>query len=115
LTKPIHHARSSVERFGGAIEDYLPLHDLMDETKASHGTIVHRAIYHSSYGIYLVEKILGHQLVNADGHVVAVRDVAEQHVLEDLGFIPSLDKWLSEITAKPWMAGLRTRTLEFAD
>ena len=36
-----------------------------------------------------------------------MRDIAEQHVLEDLGFIPSLNDWLKEMTPQPWMAGLR--------
>ena len=36
-----------------------------------------------------------------------MRDVAEQHVLEDLGWIPSLSDWLREMPPQPWMAGAR--------
>ena len=32
-----------------------------------------------------------------DGREVFVRDIAEQHVLEDLGHIPSLSDWLREM------------------
>lgn len=106
MSKPIIHAKNSAKKFGGSPEDlYLAIHDQMDEPKASHPSIKFRTIFHSSYGIYIIEKIFGHSFTNSDGKVVAVRDVAEQHVLEDLGFIPSLDQYLNEMKEQPWMAG----------
>ena len=41
--------------------------------------------------------------------------VAEQHVLEDLGFIPSLSDGFKEMPAKPWMVGQRTEPVEIVD
>ena len=47
-------------------------------------------VFHSAFGIFLIEDIFGRTLVNSDGRTVHVRDIAEQRVLENLGFIPSL-------------------------
>jgi hypothetical protein len=87
----------------------------MDETKASHASMRHRVIFHSAYGIYLVEKILGTTFVNSDNARICTRDVAEQHVLEDLGKIPSLDDWLGEMTEKPWMSGAKRLKYNIVD
>lgn len=37
------------------------------------------------------------------GKRVPIRFIAEQHVIEDCGFIPSLEDYLGEIPRKPWM------------
>lgn len=111
MAKPIFHARNSVRRFGGKPEDYYFIHDKMDSSKSAHAGVAHRCIFHSAFGIYLIEELLGHEFTNSDGKTVAVRDVAEQHVIDDLGFIPSLDEWLKEVKT-PWMAGLHTRKLQ---
>ena len=105
MSKPYVHALSSVKKWGGVVADYLPLHDWFDQTKAHHATVAHRAVLHNAFGIYLLETVFGHTITNADGHTVHVRDVGEQHVLEDLGFIPSLDQWLRNVPLQPWMAG----------
>jgi hypothetical protein len=68
-----------------------------------------------SSGIYLIEDIFGRTLTNSDGKEVFVRDIAEQHVLEDVGFIPSLSDWLKEMPSQPWMAGARKRPVQIVD
>jgi hypothetical protein len=115
MAKALVHARASVDRFGGRPEDYLAIHEKMDSAKMAHAEVTARSVFHSAFGIFLIEELFGRTLVNADGNEVFVRDVAEQHVLEDLGFIPSLSDWLSEMPSKPWMAGLRTRRIEVVD
>jgi hypothetical protein len=62
-------------------------------------------VLHSAFGIYLIERIFGATFTNSDGRTVSVRDVAEDHVLEDLGTIPSLDDWLEDMPIKQWMGG----------
>ena len=37
------------------------------------------------------------------GRVVPVRLIGEQHVVEDLGFIPSFADWVRCIRPQPWM------------
>lgn len=115
MPKSLLHARSSARRFGGLAEDYLPIHEKMDSTKACHAEASHRCVFHSALGIFLIEDIFGRTLTNSEGKEVFVRDVAEQHILEDLGFIPSLSDWLKEMPVKPWMAGQRTRPIYLVD
>lgn len=115
MAKAMIHARSSAKRFGGVPEDYLAIHEKIDSTKMAHAEVTHRCVFHSAFGIYLIEEIFGRSLTNSDGREVFVRDVAEQHVLEDLGFIPSLTDWLREMPSQPWMAGARLRPVQIVD
>jgi hypothetical protein len=115
MSKPLIHARSSAKRFGGTPEDYIAIHEKIDSTKMAHADVTHRCVFHSAFGIYVIEELFGRTLINSDGKEVSVRDVAEQHVIEDLGFIPSLSDWLQEMPSKPWMAGLRKVPMQIVD
>lgn len=108
MAHPMHHAESSARKYGGVPADYLPIHNWFDESKAHMGDVRHRALRHHSEGIFLCEAIFGVSLTNSDGRSVPVRFIGEQHVVEDLGRIPSVSDWLSEMPMKPWM-GPRSR------
>ncbi|PTQ65124.1 DUF6915 family protein [Celeribacter persicus] len=41
-----HHALSSARKWGGAAEDYLPLHQWFDESKEITADFRHRALRH---------------------------------------------------------------------
>jgi hypothetical protein len=56
-------------------------------------------------GIYMAERIFGSTILNSDGKAVPVRYIAEQHVKEDLGRIPSFQDWIQELPTRPWMYG----------
>lgn len=101
--KPYIHAKNSVKRYGGKIEDYMPIHDFFDSTKSAFADARHRAILHSSFGIFLVEKVFGTTMTNSDGKVVSVRDIGEDHVIEDLGSIPTIEQWLCNLPIQDWM------------
>jgi len=58
-------------------------------------------------GIYLAERIFGVTIVNSDGARVPLRYVGERHVKEDLGRIPTVQDWLSQISPQRWMYGQR--------
>lgn len=103
--KPFIHARLSVRRYGGVPEDYMPIHDFMDSSKITYADMRHRALLHNSFGIYLAERVFGTYITNADGRQVSVRDVAEDHVKEDCGCIPTPERWLQSIEYEPWMSG----------
>lgn len=45
---------------------------------------------------------------------IPVRWIGEQHVQEDLGFIPTASQWLECITYEPWMNKSRRLSLELA-
>ena len=117
MSKPFIHAQRSVKRYGGIVENYLPIHDWMDSTKSATANFYHRAILHNSFGIFLCEQIFGTTIINSDGKHVSVRDIAEDHVKEDcLGKIPSIDDWLKDLPIKPWMTGKgMTKYLESID
>lgn len=101
--KPLIHAKNSVRKFGGMLEDYLPLHNWMDSTKAHIPDIRHRMVLHNSWGIFLAEQIFGVYFKNADGRNISTRDVLEQHVKDDLGFIPTLERCFAGMPSEPWM------------
>lgn len=101
--KPFIHAKNSANKFGGKPEDYLAIHDFMDSSKAVVPDMRHRAIFHSAFGCFIVEKVFGTTIVNSDGDEVSTRDIAEEHILEDLGRIPTLQDWLNEMQFKEWM------------
>lgn len=103
--KPFIHARNSARKFGGCPEDYLPIHDFLDESKSHHADMRHRALLHNSWGIYLCERFFGHNIMNIEGKLVSVRDIAEQHVLEDVGRIPSVGDYLSGMPFYDWLGG----------
>ena len=103
--KPETHAISSARKFGGQPDEYLKIHDWFDQTKSHFGDNRHRAILHSSFGIFLCEQQFGHSFVNSAGRKVSVRDVGEQHVMEDMKFIPTVADYLSEMSYVDWMHG----------
>lgn len=106
MSKPIYHAQSSMRRFGGVAEDYLPIHDFMDSSKGAIPDNRHRALTHNSWFLSnVIEKVFGHTITNSSNKEVSTREIAEQHVLEDFGmrFIPSAQDYLQEIEFKDWM------------
>jgi hypothetical protein len=105
--KPHIHAKNSVRNHGGKPEDYQAIHDFIDSSKAAVPDMRHRAVLHSAFGIFIVEKAFGVTLTNSDGRVVSVRDIAEEHVIEDLGRIPTLQDYLEHMDLAPWMGGAR--------
>lgn len=114
--KPYLHARISVKKHGGKLEDYLEIHEFFDSSKSSVPDVRHRAMLHSAWGIYLLERVFGRLITNSDGKLVSVRDLGEEHVLEDLGFIPTMQDWLEKMPIETWMSGTRkkkTRAITF--
>lgn len=87
------HALSSVRKWDGRPEHYLPLHQWFDQSKAILADPWHRALRHHAEGIFMLETLFGAAIVNADGQIVPVRVIGQQHVREDLGSIPSFADW----------------------
>lgn len=106
MAKPYIHSQSSARKYGGKPEDYLDIHNLMDSSKAAFPDNRHRALTHNAWFIgYIIEKIFGVTRTNSDDKVYSVRDIAEQHVLEDFGgkFIPSVQDYIEEMDLRDWM------------
>lgn len=113
--KPWMHAKRSADRFGGIPEDYLAIHDFLDESKAHMADMRHRALLHSSFGIFICERVFGHNVKNSEGKLVSVRDVAEKHVIEDMGRIPSVQDYLQHLPMLPWLGGPKRKVQSKAD
>ncbi len=103
MSHPQTHAISSAKRFGGKPEDYMQIHCWFDESKAWIADMRHRAMRHHAQGIFELEKLFGHSIINSEGKEVFVRYIGEQHVIEDLGFIPTVQDWLNCMSQDKWM------------
>lgn len=87
----------------------------MDLSKIAFAKVTHRALFHHTLGPLIMEQMFGVTITNADGIEVCVRDIAEQHITDDLGFIPTVEQWLAPLPCELWMAGLHTRPLKIVD
>ncbi len=86
----------------------MPIHDFMDSTKNAMPDNRHRFATHNAWFIGVdgpLERAFGKTMTNSDGKTFSVRDIGEQHCLEDFGFIPSLQDWAMSILSEPWMHG----------
>jgi hypothetical protein len=115
MAHPSIHAKSSVKKWGGKVEDYQHIHDCFDETKSWVGHSIHRMYRHHSEGIFQAETIFGKSFTNSDGKTVYTRYVGEQHVKEDCNnYVPSAKEWLVHMNRKNkphWMI----KTLKIED
>ena len=98
-----YHAVSSVRRWGGKPEEYIALHSWFDATKAILAGPRHRALRHHAEGIFALEHEFGVTITNSEGRDVPVRLIGEQHVMEDLGHIPSFADWARLLTPAAWI------------
>lgn len=106
MSKPWIHAVSSARKYGGDPKDYEAIHELMDSSKSAMADNRHRALTHTSWFIStILPRIFGNTFTNSEGKVVSVRDIGEQHVLEDFGgrFIPTPQDFLQDIPPHDWI------------
>lgn len=107
--KPFIHAKISARRFGGEPQDYMQIHEWFDHTKSVMADVRHRALLHNAFGIYLCEQVFGSTFVNSAGKTISTRDIGEQHVIDDMGEIPSMEKWFGSMPISDWMTGIEGR------
>jgi hypothetical protein len=103
--KPFHHASQDVKIFGGTKEDYLDIHEFIDSSYHVLPDVRHRALLHNQFGLMLVERLFGHYRTNSAGRTYSPRAVAENHILADLGKIPTVEQYFVNLTLQPWMSG----------
>ena len=94
MAHPYHHSISRVKKWGGKVEDYIRIHEWFDESKKIIADFRHRALRHHAEGIFMAETIFGSTITLSTGRIIPTRWVGEQHVREDLGFIPSFADWV---------------------
>jgi hypothetical protein len=103
MAHPYHHALASAKKWGGEVSDYIPLHTWFDQSKSIAADFRHRALRHHAEGIFKLETVYGPTLTLSTGRTIPTRWVGEQHVKDDLGFIPSFADWMRAIRPLPWM------------
>lgn len=101
----MYHAKSSAAKWGGRPEDYMHVHEFIDQSKVAMADVRHRALLHHTLGTRLAEQALGVVLTNSAGRDVPVREIAEKHIIEDLGFLPTPQDWLERLPFEPWAGG----------
>lgn len=110
---PWKHAESSASKFGGKPEDYIEIHDWFDETKMYTGNWTHRVLRHHSAGVQWAVEKFGHVIKNSSNQFVPVKLIAERHVQEDCGFIPTPQDYLKHISVSDsakWMLSVPTKS-----
>jgi hypothetical protein len=115
MAHPYHHSISSVKKWGGTVKDYLPIHDWFDESKKIFADFRHRALRHHAEGIFLAETIFGSTITLSTGRILPTRWIGEQHVIEDLGRIPSFADWARTVRPEPWMGRTQKLDIEIND
>lgn len=104
---PLKHSQSSAQRFGGVADDYIFIHTVMDSSKLFLADWRHRALLHNTFGIHVFEQLMGSSFKRkSDGVEVCTRTVITQHIMEDLGAVPTPGEFLREMPLKHWMAGI---------
>ena len=103
--KPYEHAKLSVRKWGGIPEDYMEVHDFLDSSKAHFPDMRHRAMLHNSFGIYIAERVFGTNIPLSGGGYASTRDVAENHILQDMGTIPTVQDYLQYLPMLDWLGG----------
>lgn len=63
----------------------------------------------------MLETVFGPTITLSTGRIVPTRLVGEQHVLEDLGRIPSFADWARSIRPEPWMARAQPKMRELVE
>jgi hypothetical protein len=109
VSKPHIHSKSSARKYGGKPEDYLPIHQFLDSSKATVSDNRHRMLTHNSWFIAPdgpLERAFGVTITNSDGREVSVRTIGEQHCIEDFGFIPTVQDWIMSMESVDWMNGI---------
>jgi hypothetical protein len=106
MANPLIHSKSSVKRWGGKVEDYLPLHELIDSPKVTMNNNTGRMLTHNIWFCYhIIPKIFGYNITNSDGKSVDTVDIAMLHVAEDfrMKFIPTVQDYLKHLEVQSWM------------
>jgi len=112
-----HHAVSAARKWGGSPEDYLPIEEFIDSSKKIIGDVRHRSLYHHTEGTWLVQRIFGVTLdIQKGKRIVKVptRLIAERHIMEDLGWLPSPADYIDGMPVKKWMSGSQRKEVPLA-
>lgn len=105
-----YHANSASKKWGGTPHDYLAVEEFIDSSKQVLGDVRHRAVYHHTLGVLLCQRIFGPTILV--GRIqVPVKQVAERHIIEDLGWLPTPADYLKDLEVQQWFSGSRRKSM----
>lgn len=99
-----YHAKSAAHKWGGTPEDYIAIEEFIDSSKKIIGDVRHRSLYHHTEGAWLCQQIFG-RTIHVGKREIPVREIAELHIIQDLGWLPSPADYIDSMTLRPWMGG----------
>lgn len=102
MTHAYYHSVSSSKKWGGLPDDYQKIHEFLDSSRRHVPDLRHRSLYHHSAGIETAVLIFGSTIRNSQGREVPVSHICEQHITEDIGFVPSLQDWMDCLKRPRW-------------
>jgi hypothetical protein len=106
MGNPLHHSKSSVKRWGGSVDCYIAIHELLDSPKSTMNNNTGRMMTHNTWFAYtIIPKIFGYNIINSDGKSVDTVDIAMVHIAEDYRMtgIPTPQDFLKHMEVQPWM------------
>lgn len=106
------HAVSAAHKWGGEADQYLAIEEFIDSSKQVVGDVRHRSLYHHTMGVYLCQRVFGDTLTvvrKKTSVEVPVRMIAERHIIEDLGWLPSPADYIKGMPIAAWMSGAQRR------
>lgn len=106
MANPYIHSVSSAKKWGGLFTDYLDIHKKMDCSKAYLSSNIHRTLTHHPFWIHEVMiPLFGDIIKNSDNKIVSVKDICEQHILEDYGgkYVPTVQDYFDDVELKDWL------------
>lgn len=95
--KPLQHAQISQKTYGGCWRDYIEVHSFLDSSKATCAHFKHRFLLHHAEGIEIAVQILGETFLNSDGEIVSIKSLLNEHLIEDVGRIVSIEDWAKDL------------------
>jgi hypothetical protein len=99
-----YHAQSAARKWGGTPDVYIDIEEFIDSSKKIIGDVRHRALYHHTQGVWLCQELFG-RVIPVGHKLIPVRLIAEQHIMEDLGWLPSPGDYINSMKSQPWMGG----------
>ena len=111
MSDSYYHSISSQKIFGGDPEDYIPIHSYIDRGRNHTHSDYHRIFTHHTLGVCDAIEHFGPTITNSRGRKVPTRLIAEQHLVEDLGFIPTPDEILRMFSGGPRSLTRRSKLL----
>jgi hypothetical protein len=112
MSSPYKHALSSQQKWGGKWEDYINIHTFLDSSKYHFCNWRHRSVLHHSFGVEICERIFGVIIKNSDEKDVEVKYIAERHIKEDCGYVPTVKEWIFDLPPKKFAINLKPETNE---